>query len=445
MICDIWEEECEHRFQVTRVPSAVFFHGDAFVKYEGGMHIPDLLSWKETIKNPELNWQSLEDPTQLESLRSELESLSPVVVYFGYAVDDVDWSLTDKNFELFSEWTPVLDTVSPYMIEPETNAEVLKGLGIDDKIHMNQILLLMAWGPKILHLKDVKFPADINDAVNANRSPPLDIFTEKYLAEFYKRRKGIFVLVSASYINDDLYAKRAMYAACYKLKQTHEDLKIALIHDLVWPSTELDMFEDVFGMVNYKDPNVFILKNKEEETGDYGLSWHKYRLDEPPTSSAVTAFVQRFYKGALKGYLKSSSPPTINQGNLKIVVQKTFDQFTKDKRRSCVLVFYSSNPRYCYEDYCGKALVMMEKLAAEYNELGREDIWFSKMNGVTDEIIDFEIDVLPTIVGFKAGTGGEPIGYEGDLKSEEIKEWVGSNFPETVSEDFDDFNFEGDL
>lgn len=151
------------------------------------------------------------------------------------------------------------------------------------------------------------------------------------------------------------------------------------------------MFEDIFGILNYRDSNIYILKHREIPSEDYGLTWHKYRFDNKATNVSVKTFVENYYKGELKEYIKSSNPPTTNTGNLKVAVQRTFDQFAKDKHRHCVMVFYSSNPRYCFEDFCVKALGVMEKLAAYYNEQEREDIWFSKMDGLTDENIGISL------------------------------------------------------
>jgi hypothetical protein len=112
----------------------------------------------------------------------------------------------------------VLDSVSPYLIGPHKPKPMLDGLGIDPKVHMNQILILMKWEPKIVHLANVESPADINDAVNKHRSPPIDKFNIKSFGDFYRERKGILVLVSAPHIEENVWEERALRALCYKLK-----------------------------------------------------------------------------------------------------------------------------------------------------------------------------------------------------------------------------------
>jgi len=96
-------------------------------------------------------------------------------------------------------------------------------------------------------------------------------------------------------------------------------------------------------------------------------------------------FISEFLQGKSKEYLKSERPPMYVEGSLQTAVQKTFDGYTKDKRRNCLMVIYSNKEKYC-NPKCNDVIDIMQKLANDYEEDEREDVWFTKMNGLLNEV-----------------------------------------------------------
>jgi hypothetical protein len=60
------------------VPAAIYFHGKAWTQKSGDMDLGQLKAWKNSIQNPEINWQGLETRSEVSSLADDLDSLSPV-------------------------------------------------------------------------------------------------------------------------------------------------------------------------------------------------------------------------------------------------------------------------------------------------------------------------------------------------------------------------------
>lgn len=286
---------------------------------------------------------------------------------------------------------------------------------------------------------------EINKIVAENQVPPRDDFRVDWFSEFWGKRKGEILLI-ADQPGREVWQERGLSTTLHTLEAEHKDLKIFMIEKLDWGSEEAEMLRDILGIVNHKEPAMYILKPKEDLGEDKGLIWKKYKWKNPNFDpQSPTEFMNDFYAGKLEEFFKSSTPPIMNNGSLKVVVQKTFRQFTRDKKRSCVIVFYSSKARYCYEDYCMRSLGFLEKISEEFNKNEREDVWFGKMDAITDETLDYEIDLFPTILVFKAGGEAGPQGYTGEMKLKDLRNWLQEILPEGEKDDLGDYDFEGDM
>lgn len=87
------------------------------------------------------------------------------------------------------------------------------------------------------------------------------------------------------------------------------------------------------------------------------------------------------------------------------------------------MIVYSSIKDDC--NNCENALKTYQELAEKNRN--REDIWFVKMDGSKNELLEFEFDEYPTIIGFKKGSRREPIVFEGDVGLELLEQFVEVN------------------
>jgi len=119
------------------------------------------------------------------------------------------------------------------------------------------------------------------------------------------------------------------------------------------------------------------------------------------TQDAVRAWLDQIVDGTVTAFKKSQPLPASNDGPVKVLVAKNFDEIVKGKN---ALVEY-------YAPWCGHC----KKLEPIYNELGtlladNHDIVIAKMDS-TENWTDYQVQGFPTLVLYKKN--GTKVKYEG--------------------------------
>ena len=61
----------------------------------------------------------------------------------------------------------------------------------------------------------------------------------------------------------------------------------------------------------------------------------------------MRAFLEQYEKGELTNFVKSAEPPEFNDGPVKVVVGKTFDQLVLDETKDVFIEFYAPWCGHC--------------------------------------------------------------------------------------------------
>ncbi|XP_014808192.1 PREDICTED: protein disulfide-isomerase A3 [Calidris pugnax] len=122
---------------------------------------------------------------------------------------------------------------------------------------------------------------------------------------------------------------------------------------------------------------------------------------------ALERFLQDYFDGNLKKYLKSEPVPESNDGPVKVVVAENFDEIVNAEDKDVLIEFYAP--------WCGHC----KNLEPKYKELGEKlskdpNIVIAKMDATANDVPSpYEVRGFPTIYFAPAGKKQSPKKYEG--------------------------------
>uniref|UniRef100_A0AAY4AZC0 Protein disulfide-isomerase n=1 Tax=Denticeps clupeoides TaxID=299321 RepID=A0AAY4AZC0_9TELE len=122
---------------------------------------------------------------------------------------------------------------------------------------------------------------------------------------------------------------------------------------------------------------------------------------------ALERFLQDYFDGTLKRYLKSEAIPESNDGPVKVLVAENFDSIVNDDSKDVLIEFYAP--------WCGHC----KSLEPKYKELGEKlsgdpNVVIAKMDAVANDVPSpYEVRGFPTIYFSPAGQKQNPKKYEG--------------------------------
>ncbi|XP_069024851.1 protein disulfide-isomerase A3-like [Embiotoca jacksoni] len=143
----------------------------------------------------------------------------------------------------------------------------------------------------------------------------------------------------------------------------------------------------------------------------------KYTMREEFTrdGESLERFLEDYFSGRLKRYVKSEPIPEKNPAAVKVVVAESFDDVVNDPDKDVLIQFYSASCPHC------------KKLDPVYRELAHTlysdpNIVIAKMNAVDNDVpLGYNVQGFPTIYFSPVGKKEEPIRYEG---SRELRDFL---------------------
>jgi len=142
----------------------------------------------------------------------------------------------------------------------------------------------------------------------------------------------------------------------------------------------------------------------------------KYRFTDDITAENLKKFVADWNEGKLEPFVRSEPIPESNDGPVKIVVAKTFNEIVIDSDADVLIEFYAPWCAHC------------QALAPIYEELGTKlagvrNLVIAKMDATANDL-DVGIESFPTVMFFKRGFKQEPYEYEGERTVEGFMEFL---------------------
>ncbi|KAJ7311399.1 hypothetical protein JRQ81_007024 [Phrynocephalus forsythii] len=146
---------------------------------------------------------------------------------------------------------------------------------------------------------------------------------------------------------------------------------------------------------------------------------------------ALERFLQDYFDGKLKRYLKSEPVPESNDGPVKVVVAENFDEIVNADGKDVLVEFYAP--------WCGHC----KNLEPKYKELGEKlsqdpNIIIAKMDATANDVpLPYEVRGFPTIYFSPAGSKDSPKKYEGGREVSDFISYLKreATYPPILQED----------
>lgn len=147
-----------------------------------------------------------------------------------------------------------------------------------------------------------------------------------------------------------------------------------------------------------------------------------YDQEKEITHDAISKFVEDFVAGKIEPSIKSEPIPETNDGPVKVIVAKNYEQIVLDDTKDVLVEFYAP--------WCGHC----KALAPKYEELGelyaksefKDKVVIAKVDATANDVPD-EIQGFPTIKLFAAGKKTEPATYSGSRTVEDLITFIKEN------------------
>ncbi|CAL1583974.1 unnamed protein product [Knipowitschia caucasica] len=146
----------------------------------------------------------------------------------------------------------------------------------------------------------------------------------------------------------------------------------------------------------------------------------KYTMREEFTRDgrSLLRFLEDYFSGRLKPFIKSEPIPEKNLGPVKEVVADSFSQLVGDPHTDVLLMFYSP---LC--PTCRRLQPVYEQLATELSS--EPQVVVARMNAVDNDIpLGYDVQGFPTIYLCAVGRKEDPVRYEGPRELKDLLKFV---------------------
>jgi len=388
------------RFEVRGFPTMKYFTGGEASEYGGGRSEATIVSW---IKKRELPAVSeLADADAIATL-----SKSDNIVLVGYFAKDSD---ADKAFRKLADAKRdafVFGVVNDEAVAGDKNnsVEMYREAGAEE-------------GARKFDSVTVSLTGDITEDsikkfLDEERFPFLDeIGPENYRDYMDRGLPLVWIAIDPS----DADGKKALLEANKAFaKEQKGKLSFTYVDGVQYEG-------HVSNLGIKKSPGIVIVDNNSNK---------KYLFSGDVTSNDdLTKYYSDYAAGNLTPFLKSEEVPESNDGAVKVVVGKSFEDEVYSADKAVMVEFYAP--------WCGHC----KKLTPEYKKLGeafadRDDIVIAKMDSTANDNPSEDISGFPTLVFYPKGADKESSKerYEGARTFEALKKFIEKKVPAPAASD----------
>lgn len=372
------EEKLGKRFDIKGFPTLKWFVDGKDQEYTGGRTTDTIVNWiTKKTGNPS------EDVACADLDAKATGKLN--AVYYG--------EKTGKAYDAFL--AAAKDGANEKFVFWNTGAECAEKVGAA----ANGIAVRRTFDePNVVYSGDF---ADVNSWLAGNSVPTLFEFGEDYIEPIFSKRNPAMILFTEE--ADPAY-KKTFGEAAKNLKG-----KILFSHSGVSSGIQ-ERLGEFIGVTKADLPTMRIISP--------GASLEKYVWEgkvEDLTTEAVAKFYEDFKDGKLVAHRKSEPIPETNDGPVKIIVGKQFDEIVKDKTKDVFVKFYAP--------WCGHC----KSLAPKWEELGEHvkgsNVVMAKFDATLNEVEGVDIKGYPTLK-FYAADNKDGVDYSEGREVEDIKKWL---------------------
>jgi len=383
------------RFEVKGYPTLKVFRNGHPSEYEGGRTTDEIVSYMKRQAAPAVT--AINDTQQLDTLIAGGD-----VIIVGY-------------------------------FEQEDSEEEKKFNSVASVLRNSYTFLSVVGQPTIFTAQGAETPYSV--ILYKSFDEKKNIFTS---AEFESleasiKKYGTPLVDEIGPTNYKTYVDAGLPLAYLFIKPDQKETFVSKIHDIAestrgqlsWVWIDGDKFMrhgQNLGLTGNKLP-AFVIE--ELSTGLH----YVYDESQPIETAELKDYVTKYLAKEIEPFVKSEEIPVSNDGPVKILVGKNFDEIVKDANKHVLVEFYAP--------WCGHC----KSLAPIWDELGLQyqntpDVVIAKIDATANDVSpSYNVRGFPTIKLFTKDAKDKPIDYEGNRSKDDFITFLSQHTGSVAADD----------
>ncbi|XP_064647427.1 protein disulfide-isomerase A4-like isoform X2 [Lineus longissimus] len=247
---------------------------------------------------------------------------------------------------------------------------------------------------------------EIESFIREHQVPLVSNLNRKRLEKRFTKRPLCVVFYTVDFSFDHIKATQLWRLKIAEIAKDFRDITFA-VADEDGMST---MFRDFKFDDSGEDMNIGCFDEKEKK---YPMA----PMEDGFDSSEIRAFLKKFKDGELKPMIKSQPVPK-KQGNVKVVVGKSFEDIVNDKTKDALIEFYAP---WC--GHCKSLAPIYDKMAKELSS--EKNLVIAKIDSTANDAPgQYEVSGFPTIYFAPSNNKDNPIKFEGERDADGMKKFM---------------------
>ena len=404
------EKKLAEKFDIQGFPTVKLFIKGEAIEYTGGRKEQEVINWMRKKTGPAT--KSIQSVEEIDKLKKDNDV---VLVYFGNKKEELD------------EFIKVARKNEDFPFANVEKEEIAKKLGVK----MGTVIMYRNFEDPQKELTGEIKSKKIEDFIDAFSAPKIMTFDEKAAQIIFgKAIPAIILYCDKKSDKWDEYRKIMESVSDKikgKLKVVQTDIKEGMASRLA----------EYIGIKESDLPTVRI--------ADTRVDLKKYNMERDINEKNILQFIEDWENNKLKAHLKSAEEPKENNGDVFVVVGKTFEKEVINNDKDVMLLFYAPWCGHC------KALHPKYEEVAKKLKARNPKLIMAKIDATENEVENINITGFPTIKFFPGNKKNKaPIDYDGERTVNDIIKFIKTNaanpivYDEVKKETKDDKSDKGD-
>jgi len=387
------QKEIAKRFEVQGYPTLKFFIKGSPIEYEGGRTESEIVNWMRKKTGPAS--REVQESAQIEEHKNKNEVL---VVFFG------DSSHSSYNtFESTAKGFDDLSFAHCGTDECATHYSVQKG----------SVVLFKKFDEGRNDLAEGFTSEKLKSFIDSHSSPTVMKFDEKSAQHIFGKNQPALFLYRDKNSENTAHLDTVFTAVAKKLKGRIQsvitDIKEGLESRLA----------EYIGVTSKDLPTVRIADTRSDLT--------KFNMEGDITEENVLKFVQEWESGKTQAHYKSDPIPEKQEGDVVVVVGKSFKDIVLDDSKDVLVEFYAP---WC--GHCKKLTPIYEEVAKKLKH--NKSLVIAKVDSTANEVEHVHIKGFPTIKFWPGGKKSNPVDFDGERTAEGFIKWLQTHVTYPITE-----------
>ena len=359
------------KYKVNGFPSILLFLNGEPIEFQGARTGKELIYWAR--KKIGSAFVYLNEKKEIEKFKEDNEIC---FVYFG---DD------EKEIKTFEKASKLIEDF-PFAVV--NNEQLIKKYS-----HKGTIVLFKHFDEKKNVLKNITLTS-IQEFALQYALPKVMVFNDRSVQHIFQKKNPVIILYADQKSSNWNKYGNIMIEVSEKINRK----MVAVLTDIKEGISA--RLADYVGIKEKDLPMVSILDTRKD--------FKKYNMDDEITVENILKFIKKWEKNKLKRELKSENEPKINNGDVFVVVGKSFEKEVINNDKDVMLLFYAP---WC--THCKELIPKYEEIAKKLKNKNPK-LLIAKIDGTENEIESIAITGFPTLMFFPGNKKKQsPIEYKG--------------------------------